>query len=164
MKRAQAAEALARTRLEIARRGLAATVTKNYDALIAAQRKYAIAQQALDQSERMLTTSEELERGREVAHSDVVKARLQVIAQQQALKDSQLALGSTRMDLAVLLFRDFEQNFSVVDDLDVAPALPAQGEVESMAGRENPTLGAAVEALRGARLDVNWRARHTCRH
>ena len=154
VKRAQVAGALARAKLEIARRGLAATVTKSYYAFIVAQRKYATAQQALDQAERASTISEQLEQGREVAHSDVVKARLQGIAQQQALKEAKLSVESSRMDLAVLLFRDFDENFSVVDDLDVAPPLPGMGEVETMATHENPALGAAIQALRSANLDI----------
>jgi outer membrane protein TolC len=154
VKRAEAGEALARAKLEIARRGLAATVTKSYYAFIVAQRKYATAQQALDQAERASTISDQLERGREVAHSDVVKARLQAIAQQQALREASLGVESSRLDLAVLLFRDFDENFSAVDDLDVAPPLPPMGEIESMAMRENPALGAAMQALGGASLDV----------
>src|SRR5579863_9034315 len=46
VQRAAAAEALARAKVEIARRGLNATVTRAYYSLIVAQRKYAIAQQA----------------------------------------------------------------------------------------------------------------------
>ncbi len=77
VQRADAAEAVARAKAEIARRGLSATVTKAYYALIVAQRKYATAQQALDQAQRSLHISQDLERGREVAHSDVVKSQLQ---------------------------------------------------------------------------------------
>src|SRR5579862_7433353 len=57
VKRARSAEALAHAKLEIARRGLVATVTKSYYAFLVAQRKYATAQQALDQSEHVLTIS-----------------------------------------------------------------------------------------------------------
>src|SRR5712692_2302745 len=49
-RRATAAEAVAQAKAEIARRGLAATVTKDYYALIIAQRKYATAQQAFEQA------------------------------------------------------------------------------------------------------------------
>ena len=76
VQRAAATEALAKAKVEIARRGLSATVTKNYYALIVAQRKYATAQQALDQAQHALGISQDLERGREVAHSDVVKSQL----------------------------------------------------------------------------------------
>jgi outer membrane protein TolC len=154
VQRADAAGSLARAKMEIARRGLAATVAKAYYALIVAQRKYATAQQGLDQAQRFLTISQDLERGREVAHSDVVKAQFQENTQQQALQESKLGMESARLDLAVLLYRDFDESFSIVDDLDVAPALPPLPDVETMAKHENPTLGAAMEALRGASLDI----------
>ena len=153
--RAAAAEAIARAKVEIARRGLAATVTKAYYTLLAAQRKYATAQQAVDQARHVLTISQELERGGEAAHSDVVKSQLQENAQQQAFADAKLAMDTARLDLAVLLFRDFDQNFSIVDDLDQAAALPAFEEAQNMAARENPTLRAAIESARAARIDVN---------
>ncbi|HTS50618.1 MAG TPA: TolC family protein [Bryobacteraceae bacterium] len=154
LQRASAAEALARAKVEIARRGLAPTVIKAYYGLIVAQRKYAIAQQALAEAQHALTISQDLERGGEVAHSDVVKSQLQQNAQQQALNDAQLAMESARLDLAVLVYRDFNENFSIVDDLDLAPALPPLPDVETMAARENPTLNAAMQALRAASLDV----------
>jgi outer membrane protein TolC len=154
VQRAAAAEAAARARVEIARRGLAPTVTKAYYGLIVAQRKYAIAQQALDEAQRALTISQDLERGGEVAHSDVVKSQLQQNTQQQALNDAQLAMDNARLDLAVLLYPDFNENFSIVDDLDLAPALPSLSDAETMAGRENPALAAAMQAVRAASLDV----------
>ena len=46
-RRAQAAEALAAARVEIAQRGLAVTVTRTYYALVTSQRKYATGQQSL---------------------------------------------------------------------------------------------------------------------
>jgi outer membrane protein TolC len=154
VQRATVAEALAQARVEIARRGLAPTVTKSYYGLLAAQRKYATAQQAVDQAQHALTISQELERGGEVAHSDVVKSELQQNAQQQALNEAQLGMESARLDLAVLLYRDFNENFSIVDDLELASALPPLPDVETMAGRENPILGAAIQTLRSASLDV----------
>jgi len=49
LKRAKAAEALAKAKSEIARRGLTVTVSKNFYGLVVAQRKYATSQQALEQ-------------------------------------------------------------------------------------------------------------------
>ncbi len=155
VERAAAAEAAARAKAEIARRGLAATVTHSYYALIVAQRKYATAQQALDQAQRSLDISQKLEGGGEVAHSDVIKSQLQFNAQQQAFRESQFAMESSRLDLAVLLFPDFNENFSIVDDLNLAPALPPMADVQAMAERENPSLRQAMETLRGAKLDVS---------
>ncbi len=154
VQRATAAEAIAKAKVEIARRGLVATVAKNYYALIVAQRKYATAQQALDQAQHSLKISQGLERGGEVAHSDVVKSQLLENNQEQALQEAKLGMENARLDLAVLLFRDFNENFSIVDDLDLAPTLPPLDAVERMAGRQNPTLAAAMETVRTARLDV----------
>jgi outer membrane protein TolC len=109
--RAASAEALARAKAEVARRGLAPTVTRAYYGLLIAQRKYSTAQQGVDQAQRALTISQDLQRGGEVAHSDVVKSQLQLNLQQQGLRESQLAMETARLDLAVLLYRDFNQNF-----------------------------------------------------
>lgn len=154
VQRATASQALAHAKLEIARRGLVATVTRNYYALIVAQRKYATAQTSVDQAHRSLQISQDLERGREVAHSDVVRSQLIENAALQALQESKLAMENTRLDLAVLLYRDFNEDFSIVDDLDVAPSLPSLEEAKTMASRSNPSLSAAIETLRASRIDV----------
>jgi outer membrane protein TolC len=140
--------------VEVARRGLNVTVTKAYYALVGAQRKYASAQVALEQAQNYLTISQQLERGGEAPHSDVVKAQIQYNSQGQALREAMLAMASTRLDMAVLVFPDFNQNFQVVDDLTSVVALPARTEVEVMAQKENPDLRAAMESLRSANLDI----------
>ena len=152
--RAAAAETLAQARAEIARRGVAVTVTRAYYTLLTGQRKYATAQQALDQAKCYLDITQDLERGGEVPRSDVVRADFQYSQQEQAFEEAKLAMDNARLDLAVLLFRDFDQNFTVVDDLNLAPALPAFTEIQTMAERENPDLRAANAALRAAALDV----------
>lgn len=152
--RAEALEAVAQAKAEIARRGLSVTVTKAYYSLLLAQRKYATAQQASDEAQRFVTISQQLERGGEVAHSDVVKAQLQQNSQAQVLREAQLAMSNNRLELAVLLYPDFNQNFQIVDDLNLAPALPPLADVQTMAARENPELRAAMSGLRGADLDV----------
>src|SRR3984893_11475864 len=150
-----AAEAIAKAKLEIARRGLTVTVTKTYYALGVAQRKYATAQQALDQGKHFFDITQALERSGQIAHSDAVKAEIQYRQQEQAFDEAKLAMEGARLDLAVLLFPTLNENFNIVDDLDSAVALPAFGEVESMAGRENPDLRVATETLRQANLDVS---------
>lgn len=153
--RAAAAEALAQARVEIARRGLAVTVTRAYYGFLTAQRKYATAQQALDQAKRYLDISQSLERGGEAPHSDVVRADFLNSQLQQAFSEATLAMNTARLDLAVLLFRDFDQNFTIVDDLTLTPPLPEFPEIQNMAERENPDLRAANAALRAAQLDVS---------
>jgi outer membrane protein TolC len=154
VRRASALEALARARAEIARRGLVVTVTKAYYGLITAQRKYATAQLALDQARRLLTITQDLERAGEVAHSDVIKAQIQLNTQDQALRDATVVMDTARMDLAVLLSPDFNQDFQVVDDLHLTSTLPSATEVQTLARRQNPDLQAAMQNLRGAGVDV----------
>ncbi|MBV8730233.1 MAG: TolC family protein [Acidobacteriia bacterium] len=152
--RATAAEAAARAKAEVAQRGLTVTVTKAYYTLVNAQRKYATAQLARDQAQRYVTISQGLERGGEAPRSDVVKAQIQYNTADQALREANLGMENARLDLAVLLFADFNQNFQVVDDLEPALALPPLADIETMARRENPDLRAAMETLRSAELDV----------
>jgi outer membrane protein TolC len=152
--RAEAAEALARAKSEIARRGLSVTVTKNYYALAVAQRKYATAQQALDQAQQFLNISQAQEREGQAAHSDVVKAQIQYQQQATAFDEARLAMEGARLDLAVLLFPTLNENFTVVDDLDSPTALPPFGEVQTMASRDNPDIRVALESMKEADLDV----------
>jgi outer membrane protein TolC len=152
--RAKAAEALANAKSEIARRGLAVTVTKNYYALVVAQRKYATAQAGLDQAKHFLDITQDSERQGQAPHSDAVKAEIQYRIQKQAFDEARFSMEDTRLGLAVMLFSDFNENFSVVDDLDSAPALPPFPEIQEMAEKQNPDLRVALETAREADLDV----------
>ncbi|HEV7966669.1 MAG TPA: TolC family protein [Candidatus Acidoferrales bacterium] len=152
--RAKAAEALANAKTEIARRGLAVTVTKNYYAMVVAQRKYATAQAGLDQAKRFMDITQDLEHQGQAPHSDALKAEIQYRIQKQAFDESKFSMEDTRLGLAVILFPDFNENFTVVDDLDSAPALPQFPEIEAMAEKQNPDLRVAVETAREADLDV----------
>ncbi len=149
------AQALAQANEEIARRGLAVTVTNAYYALALAQRQYATAQQSLENARRFLKISRELEQGGEVAHADVIRFELQFNQQQQALENAEVAMSTARLDLAVLLFPDLNQNFTIVDDLDVPPVLPTFSEVQMMARNNNPQIRAALTAYRQSRLNVS---------
>ena len=153
--RAQALEAVAAARVEIAQRGLAVTVTRNYYALVTAQRKYATAQQSVQQAQRFLQLTQQQEQAGQVARSDVVKAQIQFEQQQLGLQEATLGMGQSRLNLAVLLFPDLNENFTVVDDLDSAQTLPPFPDVQEMGGRQNPDLRVAQEALRAATQDVH---------
>lgn len=152
--RAGVAEAITRAKEEIARRGLAVTVTKGYYALVLAQRKYAAAQESLAQAKRFFDLAGQQERSGQVSHSDSIKSELQYRQLEQAFEEARLAIDSARMDLSVLLFPAFNQNYMVVDDLDSAQPLPGFAEVQTMAGRENPDLRVATETVRQSILDV----------
>ncbi len=153
-RRTVAAEALARARSEIAARGLVVTVTQSYYELVAAGRKYATAQRAATEAERFFNISRKLEHGGEVAHSDVVKAEIQFQQQGRDLREAEVAMNRARLELAVLLFPDFNQNYAVVDDLQAPQAVPQVDEVRAMAGRKNPQLRAALAAVEEAHHEV----------
>jgi outer membrane protein TolC len=148
-------EALARADQEIARRGLAVTVTAAYYGLVVAQREFATAQIAAENAHHLLQISQALERGGEVAHTDVIRFQLQLNQQEQALQNARLAMSTARLNLAVLLFPRLNENFTVVDDLDMPPALPAFHDVEILARTNNPQIRAAMEAYRQAALNVS---------
>ncbi len=153
-KRATASEALAQAKSEIARRGLTITVTRNYYALIVAQRKYASAQQAANQAQQFLTNTRNLETGGEVAHSDVVKAQLQFDQQKLVFQEAQLAIDTTHLTLAVLLSPNLDENYAAVDDLDHTSVLPPLAEIKDMAAHQNQDVRAALETVRQAEADV----------
>jgi outer membrane protein TolC len=153
-RRTAALEAVAKARAEIATRGLVLTVVQTYYGLVVAQSKYASAQKAAVEADRFLDISQRLEKGGEVAHSDVVKANIQTNQQRRDLQEAQLAMDKARLDLAVLLFPDFNQNFTVVDDLQTPPSLPSLQEAQTLASTNNPELRAAMASLQAARHEV----------
>jgi outer membrane protein TolC len=154
LKRAKAAEALSKAKAEIARRGLTVTVSKDFYGLVVAQRKYATSQQALEQTKHFFDITRDAEREGQSPHSDALKAEIQYRLQEQAFDEAKLAMEDARLTLAVLLFPTLNENFSVVDDLDSAQALPAFAEIQAMAEKENPDLRVAIETARQSELDV----------
>jgi outer membrane protein TolC len=154
LRRAEAAEAQAHAALEIAQRGLVVTVTRNYYIVVGAGRKYATAQQAAQQAARIFEIARQQEQAGQVARADVIKSEIQFRQQQQALREAALALDNARLALAVIVFPEFTENFSVVDDMATAPGLPPFADVRAMAERGNPELRAANAALEAAGHDV----------
>jgi outer membrane protein TolC len=153
-RRAVALQDVAKARAEIAARGLVVVVVLAYYGFVVAQRKYSTAQLAADEASRFLDVSKKLENGGEVAHSDVIKAQLQYNDKQTAFREARLNIEKSRVDLALLIFPDFNQNFSVVDDLRLPDALPPMEEVEKLAKQNNPDLAAALAAFRAERMGV----------
>jgi outer membrane protein len=153
-RRSTAALAQARAKAEIATRGLVVTVTQAYYGLVVAQRKYSTAQRAAAEAARFLDISQKLENGGEVAHADVIRARIQSQQQQRDLQEAQLDMERSRLDLAVLLFSDFNQDFAVVDDLQTPEPLPTFAEVETAGKKNNPDLRAALAAFEVANHEV----------
>jgi len=153
-RRVSAAAAVAKAQAEIASRGLVVTVVQGYYSVAAAQQKLGTARRNAQEGEQFLKITEELEHGGEVAHADVIKAELQSRERHRQLQEAQLALLNARLDFAVLIFPDFNDNFEVAEDLHAAVALPTLPEVQERAARDNPDVRAALEAVRASNHEV----------
>jgi outer membrane protein TolC len=147
--------AAAKAKAEVAARGLVVTVVQNYFALAAAEKKLESASRTADAGEKFLQLTQALEKGGEVAHSDVIKADLQSQERRRQLQEAKLGLLNARLDLAVLIFPDFNDHFEVGDDLHGNVALPPQPEFEAQAAQGNPEIRAALAATQAAAHDVN---------
>jgi outer membrane protein TolC len=147
-RRASAGAVLARARAEIASRGLVVTLVQSYYAVAAAQQKLETARKGTDEGDNFLKLTQELEKGGEVAHSDVIQER------RRQFQEAQLALLNARLDFAVLVFPDFNDNFEVTDDLHATITMPTLTEVQQRAAKENPDVRAALEAVKAAGYEV----------
>jgi outer membrane protein TolC len=149
-----AAAAVAKAQAEIASRGLVVTVVQRYYTIAAAQQKLETAKRNAQEGEQFLKITQDLEQGGEVAHADVIKAELQSRERQRQLQEAQLSWLNARLDLSVLIFRDFNDNFEVAEDLHAAVPLPTLPEVQERAARDNPDVRAALETVRESNHDV----------
>jgi outer membrane protein TolC len=125
-----------RAKADVAARGLVATIVQDYYGLVAAQRKVLSAQEGLREAQQFLDITQRQEAGGEVAHSDVVKARIQVSQRGRDAQDAELAALKSRLGLSVLVFPDFRDTFIVADDLQtIGPLLP----LDDMKAKARPT-------------------------
>jgi len=150
---ASAAASMVSAELEIARRGLVATVVGLYYNALAADRKTAVAQRALTEANDFTALTQHREDAREAAHADVVKAQLQQLQRQREFADARLLSEKSHLDLAVLLFTDPHTPYTLVDFAASAP-LAAREELEATASRNNAELKSALASMRMANLDV----------
>jgi len=152
--KSQPAEAVAHAKADIAGRGLIAPVVGNYYGMVSAARRYANAQLSQREAQQFLDITQNLERGGEAAHSDVRIAEIQFVARPRHTQEAQLAMDQARIGFTVILFPDFRQDFTVVDDLDVARPLPAFADMQALAGKNNPDIRAALATVEQQRLEV----------
>jgi outer membrane protein TolC len=146
--------AAAKARREIAMRGLTVTVVQDYFAVGAAEQKLTAARKTSEEGEKFLELTENLEKGGEVARADVIKAELQMQERRRQLQEAQLGLTNARLDLAVLIFPDFSDNFQTADDLHANVPLPPRDAFEAQAAQENPEIRAALETAKASEQDV----------
>jgi outer membrane protein TolC len=153
-RRMGAAAAVAKAQAEIASRGLVVTVVQNFYAISAVRLKVETAKRLAEEGDRFLKITQELEQGGEVAHSDVIKAELQARDRQRQLQEAQLGYLNARLNLAVLIFPDFNDNFEVAEDLHQPVPLPTLAEVQQRAARDNPDVRAALAVVQQTGYDV----------
>lgn len=153
VRRANAAAAIARAQLEIARRGLVAAVTALFYGSLAADHKVAIAQRAYDDAANFTQITSEREKLGEAAHADVIKAQLTEQQQWRGVQDAKLAAQAARLDLGVLLFADPRTAFTLQAPQAV-PSLAPFDDVQAAAAKNNPQLKAALASLSQSNADV----------
>ncbi len=147
-RRTRAAEAVAFAQKEIASRGLVYTVVQDYYNLLSAQRKIANAEQSLQEAQNFVDLTEKQEQAGDVSHVNVVKARLQFEQRSRDMENTKLAAEQAKLTLSVLLFPDFDQNFTVADDLSRLQPLSTWAEVQRQALSHNPELRSAQASVR----------------
>ena len=144
---AAAAEAVARAKADVAGRGLVATIVTNYYTLVASGRKLASAQQSVREAQQFLEIAQRQEAGGEVAHSDVIKAQIQVAQRLRDAQEAELLVLKGRLALGVLVFPEYRDRFDVVDDLQMMLPLPPMTELNATALGSSPDVRAAQAAV-----------------
>ena len=149
-----AAEAAARARQDIARRGLATTVITSYYGVVTAQRHAVNAQRSLDEARNFEDITRKQEQGGEAAHADVVKAQFTRTQRERDLAEAQTNVEKANLALAVLIFQDLGQPFRVVDDLQPDGAVAAAPEIRQQAIAMSPDIRAAQSSVDQAAFGI----------
>ncbi|MBV8068827.1 MAG: TolC family protein [Acidobacteriaceae bacterium] len=152
---AEAAEAAARAKADVAARGLNATVIQDYYTIANTGRRVDNARESLKEAQQFLDITQKQEKGGEVAHADVIKAQIQVQQRDRDLSDAALAFKKAKIALAILIFPSLQINYDIVDDFSQIPVPPALPEAATQANTNNPDLLAAQANLTQARLGVS---------
>jgi outer membrane protein TolC len=151
---AAANAARASAELEVARRGLISTVVMLYYSVSTYETKRHLLAEALQEAQSFTDLTQKREAAREVAHADVVKARLQQQQRQRDLGDAVVAANKARLELGVLLFSDPRTAYST-DFPPATPPLPTQDEVNRAASANNPEVQSALADLRASNAAVS---------
>ncbi len=153
-RRVSAAAAVAKAQQEIAARGLIVTVVQLYYGLAAAEAKEVSAGRAAQEGDDFLSLTQNLEAGGEVAHSDTIKAELQAEDRRRQMQEAHLGAVNARLDLAVVLFPNFNASYQLANDLHTDEPLPTIGEVQQQVAKDNPEIRAALQTVRESGYEV----------
>ncbi len=140
---AQAAEAIARAQEEIARRGLVQTVVQSYLNVLTAQRKAANAQDSLKEANAFVEVTRKQEQAGVVSHVDVVNAEMQSEQAARAVENFQLAVEQAHLALAVLLFDNFDNQFTVADSIGTLSGAASFDQIKAEGLQDNPDIASA---------------------
>jgi len=151
--RASASLAVATAELEVAQRGLVASVAGLFYAASTSDRRTRVAERAANEAASLTQLTQQREAAREVAHADVVKAQLQQQQRDRNLTDALLQAERSRLDLAVLLFPDPHTPYTLVVP-ETPPSVPTRADVEAALARHNPELASALASSHLADLNV----------
>jgi len=154
MQRAQAAEAIARAKVEVAARGLNGAVIQAYYSIVAAQRRLINATTSVAEARRFFEITQQLQQGGEAARADVIKAQIDLQTRQRDAQEAQVVIEKSKIGLGVLIFPNFSSDFAVVDDLQQLALLPGMGEVQSAAAVSSPDVKAASAGVAEAGQEV----------
>jgi len=150
---AAANAARASAELEIARRGLVASVVNLYYSASVSEAKQHLLAEALHEAESFTDLTQKREAAREGAHADVVKAQLQQQQRQRDLSDATLAADKARLELAVLLFPDPRTPY-LTEESGSPRSLPTREEVNRLAATHNPELRGALAEVQAGSAEV----------
>lgn len=152
-RQASAAAEAAAAQLEVARRGLVASVIQLYYGALSSTRRRQVAERALDEARHFTELTQNREAAREAAHADVVKAQLAEQQRTRELADAVNAETKAHLELAILLFPDPMTGYALDESPALAP-LASFEDVSAAASKNNPDLKYALASLRASKLDV----------
>jgi len=151
--RASASQAVAAAELEVARRGLVASVAGLFYAASTAERKVVVAEHAANEAASLTQLTQQRETAREAAHADVVKAQLQQQQRDRDLADARVEADKSRLELAVLLFPDPRTPYTLT--VPEAPtSVPEKTDIEAALAKRNPELESALASAHLADLNI----------
>lgn len=154
LNRSMAAEAVARAKVDVAARGLNATVIQNYYAILSAQRKAANTQTSIAEAQRFVEITQQQEKAGEAARADIIRAQMALPQLRRDLRDAQVSVEKAKIALGVLIFPDFSAEFSVTDDLDQPAMLRPVEEALGLATASSPELKVASASIAEAGFDT----------
>lgn len=154
MKRALAAEALSRAKIEVAARGIGAAVIQNYYSIVTAELRVSSLKSSVAEAERFVEMTTKQEQRGEVARADVLKGQLDLRQRQRDLREAGLGITKAKIALAVLIFPNFNTDFGVENDSLEAAGLMDADEAKAAAVLTNPELKAAKATILQADSDI----------